>query len=97
MHAALWGGHGMGDVPEVVRGWLLPSAQRIGYAGKSALYKWWIVLVANIFPTTNLGAKAFLGHSALYKCIAWNSATAQRSCLTQLSYDARTLCIQRLT
>ena len=83
---------------EVTKGCLVPSAQRIGCASLLALYKLWVILVARIFVTANPGAKAFLGQRALYKRTACNLVTVHPlQHLTQLSYDARSLCIRDLT
>ena len=83
---------------EVTKGCLVPSAQRIGCASLLALYKLWVILVARIFITANPGAKAFLGQRALYKRTACNLVTVHPlQHLTQLSYDARSLCIRDLT
>ena len=91
-------GNGTGGVPEVTKGCLVPSAQRIGCASMLALYKLWVILVAKIFITANPGAKAFLGQRALYKRTACNLVTVHpRQRLTRLSYDARSLCIRDLT
>lgn len=86
--------NGVGGVPEVTKGCLLPCARRIGWDTKLALYKLWAILVANIFIAANPGTQTFLGQSVLHKCIVWNSATTHYSFLTPIRYQTRRSCIQ---